>query len=267
MTRGGLHRDESAKTPGALPGPAGPGSANPSFLADMVLKGAGISKPPVFVQDCVLSVNGIRVHQERLVKDGYLIDFGDGEGEILVNSAASRRRARFTVAHELGHWILHIKSRKKGDALCYPGEAETEIERWCDAFAASLLMPARWLKGSVREAGSLASDSIVIGGIDLYWVSREAYYNRLWELFSVALIESSFDGFELGFEVWPKSVGGRCQVEQVKEFLNNKLGRRLGRRNDHSRVIGMIRVPSIGPAIVLTGEQGLEVQGEGNHHW
>lgn len=67
---------------------------------------------------------------------------------ILVNELDSRRRQRFTVAHELGHFC--IQSHKNSAVLCIAPETswsytDKRIEREANAFAAELLMPSRLL--------------------------------------------------------------------------------------------------------------------------
>lgn len=78
-----------------------------------------------------------------------------GPGEIWVNAAEARQwegRKRFTICHELGHYVIHqddveptvfcrrieVAEGAEGDE---PGE-RSAIEREADAFAAAILMPA-----------------------------------------------------------------------------------------------------------------------------
>ena len=49
-------------------------------------------------------------------------------------------RSRFTIAHELGHLLLNI-----------PEQYEEEVERFCDAFASELILPASKLKQLLGE--------------------------------------------------------------------------------------------------------------------
>jgi hypothetical protein len=72
-------------------------------------------------------------------------------GEIWVNADEAREwppRRRFTVAHELGHWVMH-RSPGQQSLFCRHGtvDPEREVERpsveaEADAFAAALTMPA-----------------------------------------------------------------------------------------------------------------------------
>ena len=82
-----------------------------------------------------------------------------GPGEIWVNAAESREwppRRRFTIGHELGHWVMHqrpgqqslfcrhasVDEEKQGDS----DGRSTEIEREANAFAAALTMPAQLIR-------------------------------------------------------------------------------------------------------------------------
>lgn len=85
-----------------------------------------------------------------------------GPGEIWVNATEAERwpaRRRFTIAHELGHWVLHRSGQTSlfcrhttvdpadgGGEAAGPGKSERaklpEIEAEANAFAAALTMPA-----------------------------------------------------------------------------------------------------------------------------
>jgi len=84
-------------------------------------------------------------------------------GEIWVNAVEARTwppRRRFTIGHELGHWVMH---RAGQDSLfCRrtsvdeaPSHPARDIEEEASVFAAALLMP-RWL--FVREHASCGGD-------------------------------------------------------------------------------------------------------------
>lgn len=81
---------------------------------------------------------------------------------ILVNSHAPGDRCRFSVAHELGHLVMHTE----------PG-AGAQQEKQADAFAAEFLMPA----ADIREAFSR--------GVDL---SKLSELKRVWKVSMSALL-------------------------------------------------------------------------------
>jgi predicted transcriptional regulator len=93
--------------------------------------------------------------------DGFAID---------VNNTHSLVRQRFTVAHELGHYIYHrdLLGEGVGDTLAYRAEGtalensriKQEHERQANTFAANLLMPKALIekleKQGIRELPDLA---------------------------------------------------------------------------------------------------------------
>lgn len=66
------------------------------------------------------------------------------EHEIYINSLMHPNRQRFTLAHELGHFILGHKRRRWEEFLNESSGAPMEQE--ADAFASGLLMPKALLK-------------------------------------------------------------------------------------------------------------------------
>lgn len=84
--------------------------------------------------------------------------------EIWVNAAEGREwpgRRRFTLGHELGHWVLHREMQTS--LFCRHGSVEDgtpasgsevpEIEREANAFAAALLIPPQLLERHYYETG------------------------------------------------------------------------------------------------------------------
>ena len=75
-------------------------------------------------------------------------------------------RRRFTIAHELGHWVMHRPGQQslfcRRGTVVEDGEFEAaraerpplpEIEEEANAFAAALLMPARLIERHYYESG------------------------------------------------------------------------------------------------------------------
>lgn len=98
--------------------------------------------------------------------DGLLIDRPGKRPEVVVDAAIHLNRRRFTVAHELGHLAIPWQS---GWRLCDThsasiGDAESEANR----FAASLLLPTRWLQERLAEV----DESLSAG--DILEVARQA---------------------------------------------------------------------------------------------
>lgn len=103
--------------------------------------------------------------------------------KILVNSNDPLPRQRFTIAHELGHALLHLehndgtfmdnnKSLYRADTNFINSE-DAQREKEANAFAAALLMPARDVKNLWSIADSLDDLAKDFG------VSRQAMQIRL----------------------------------------------------------------------------------------
>jgi hypothetical protein len=134
---------------------------------------------PVPIEDIVDSVYGLLV---RSVEDmgaapgapplaegqslsGLLLP---ARGEIWVNADEARRwppRRRFTIGHELGHWVMHrtgqqglfCRRTSVDETTLPPGR---DIEEEASGFAAALLMP-QWL--FVREHARCGGDVAELG--------------------------------------------------------------------------------------------------------
>jgi Zn-dependent peptidase ImmA (M78 family) len=152
--------------------------------------------PPIPVEaiarDLSLQVSKRKV--ENTVS-GFLLRNGDGSAVIGVNEAHSLNRQRFTVAHELGHFLLHggdvsihVDDRVKlRDPRSAEGTDVQEIES--NLFAAELLMPVSFLREDLKRFGML--DMLDEHAIDLlakrYGVSNHAMAIRLSSLGCVAI--------------------------------------------------------------------------------
>ena len=82
-----------------------------------------------------------------------------GPGEIWVNAEEARQwpgRRRFTIGHELGHWVMH-RAPGQQSLFCRHAEVDeqegepehdraSEIEREANAFAAAFTMPAHLIR-------------------------------------------------------------------------------------------------------------------------
>ena len=100
-----------------------------------------------------------------------------------INEGHSRARQRFTLAHELGHWLLNhgdtvVDTVERRDELSTQGTNVNEME--ANAFAAELLMPGDWLREEVPPRMLSPLDEDVIQCLaEKYQVSREAMTFRL----------------------------------------------------------------------------------------
>lgn len=108
---------------------------------------------------------GITIHREDLpsLQSGYLRHSLEEGWVIGVNRKHPKARQRFTIAHELGHYVMHRNdngSTEFEDEIFFRATNMSPIEYAANAFAVTLLMPdARVLNainGGERNLSALA---------------------------------------------------------------------------------------------------------------
>lgn len=111
--------------------------------AERLLRGLGVSSPAEIDLTAIAYTLGLRVKYEPLQScDARLVGFGKF-GIVTVRSDQSPERQRFSLGHEVAHWLLH----KHQVLMCQPGEIFTDRaaaigrERTADRFASDLLLP------------------------------------------------------------------------------------------------------------------------------
>lgn len=121
--------------------------------AEQVLRENFINNPPIDVYE-IAKNEGLEIE---------IKDFGDKFNNIsgyikpetrtiFVNSRDPENRRKFTIAHELGHWILHrdkLESEPEKYAILYRiplGRTQDDpVEQEANCFAANLLVPEEML--------------------------------------------------------------------------------------------------------------------------
>ena len=74
---------------------------------------------------------------------------------IYVNTNDNRHRQRFTVAHEIGHYFLHMRNKDICEMVdMYRGNQHTKAEREANMFACALLMDEQKIAGDFRFLSS-----------------------------------------------------------------------------------------------------------------
>lgn len=157
-------------------------------LADELLARHHVAGPPVPVEEMAIA-EGIAV--VRSVGDwnesGFLLR--DNVNTIIgINSRHSRKRQRFTIAHELGHWRLHkgklIVDQSvmihKRDNVSSQATNIQEIE--ANQFAADLLMPREFIGRAFDNLRHGSRDELVAALAADFDVSAEAMGFRLTNL-------------------------------------------------------------------------------------
>lgn len=153
------------------------------------------SYPVEIVKLC--NKKGLKVFEQYLkpnesgliVVDAHKWEKYESDKFIVVNLSEPATRRRFTIAHELAHFILH-----KGENTLYAHRDMTDnsgndaaIEREANYFAANVLMPEKLIKNRVEEirqntVGSTPSFVLAKMIADDFYVSESAAEVRLRQL-------------------------------------------------------------------------------------
>jgi len=115
---------------------------------------------------------------ERLVGkniSGAIQKAPDGRCRILVNENDRETRARFTIAHELGHYYLHMDDSDGGKLITSFRMDQSPIETQANQFAAELLMPESLIREEYEKMIIPISDSLA----KIFNVSKKAMRVRL----------------------------------------------------------------------------------------
>jgi len=163
---------------------------NPAKLAQSVIKQIPDLGPRVPVREIAKAVDIYEIKEESLVGiEGGLITPDDkSEGAILVNADRSEERKRYTIGHELGHYLnpWHKPAAPKGFRCSLKdmaveafkaGDRAVQMEVEANQFAAELLMPATLVEQFLLRHSGINIDHIRTMA-DRFLVSREAAARR-----------------------------------------------------------------------------------------
>ncbi|MBK8208686.1 MAG: ImmA/IrrE family metallo-endopeptidase [Rhodospirillales bacterium] len=168
--------------------------AAPEALAAAILRQVPDMPLPVPVEDIArqLDITEIR----RIETEGFeggLIAWDDrSDGVILVNRSGSRQRQRFTIGHELGHFLnpwhkpkdaqgFRCTSRDMRVSSAQPGDRAVQMEVEANIFAAELLMPRALFRKDLRGKQGL-DVSHILALARKFDMSRESTARRYVEL-------------------------------------------------------------------------------------
>lgn len=133
--------------------PTGMTKGEVSALAERVAVKVGY-RPGAELDPIVGRLGGrIEIHElAELHETGSIRVEGEGVFAIYLPPYTGRLRDRFTVAHELGHYVLHSQFGKKRIRVARDGSGRTEWEaNW---FAAAFLMPGELFRHKLAEGSS-----------------------------------------------------------------------------------------------------------------
>lgn len=157
-------------------------------MTAVLLAENGITQAPVLVSK-IAKAKGARIFVDALEGDlsGFLYRDRD-QAVIGVNTSHSPARQNFTIAHELGHLLLHdqeqlhvdreFRVRLRSDVS---SQGTDEAEQEANFFAASLLMPREFIERDLEneEYVDLLDDDFLNGLARKYGVSAQALAIRL----------------------------------------------------------------------------------------
>jgi Zn-dependent peptidase ImmA (M78 family) len=162
-------------------------------LADKILLTQAVRHAPVDVEK-VAKTLGVDVHFEPAADNlsGFLLRHKQ-RAIIGVNTNHAENRQRFTIAHEIGHFLLHdhdeIHIDRNGCGITLrlrddqSAKGEDDHEREANLFAAELLMPARFIELDVasflKDEPNLLDDDVLVPLAKKYKVSTQALTFRL----------------------------------------------------------------------------------------
>ena len=160
-------------------------------MADLILKQSGYSGGSVDVEGLARAL-GILVIERKPLKslDGILLTQPERtDGAILINEGNYALRQRFSIAHELGHFLNphHRPTTPEGfacsgheHALAHADwQKHRQQEREADAFASALLMPRTVIEELVDRGADLAK---LVARAAFLEVSKQAMVRRWLEI-------------------------------------------------------------------------------------
>lgn len=156
--------------------------------ADKLLVRAGVRVPPVNVEHLATEVLGIDLREESFDgdMDGVLIREPGQTPIVGINESLSDNRKRFTIAHELGHLMLHSSAYHVDTKIhmrnSVSSTAESALEIEANQFAANLLMPDWMLTESLQAQETQDVEDMADTLAPVYGVSLQSMTLRLAKL-------------------------------------------------------------------------------------
>lgn len=129
-------------------------------------------------------VDGYKMDVEKFIKDKYSdikilkialasdvsgkLEFKDGFWLMSVNSQHPEVRQRYTLGHELGHYLNHRDSVKSfEDTVYFRNKQKSSMEYMADQFAARLLMPENDVNELVKSGVKTVKEMSLKFGVSL----------------------------------------------------------------------------------------------------
>ena len=151
--------------------------------AEYILKHLGIETPDDIDVEAIARHLGARVRYDQLSQCEARI-VGDQDAAIItIDRSVSLQRQRFSICHELGHWIYHRGQLLscQADDIELPSADSNNLERAADRFASELLMPS-YLFAPIAESLGPPSMRVIQKLSEVFRTSKTATAIRLVEI-------------------------------------------------------------------------------------
>lgn len=174
--------------------------------AEAILNKMGIKRLPIELK-AVCAYLGIELKQSNLLHhDGMLLQ-SHKNNIIIVDKKQRTERKRFTIAHEIGHYVMGHRG------ISYLGGKDAIEEQEANVFASELLMPTKYMlhlwsleslyMGLVAGVFDVSQTAALIGIEQLYKRHWEITSKNPYEIKSLrAEYDCSFEMQSTGFK-WP----------------------------------------------------------------
>ena len=114
-------------------------------MAETILRGFGIDRPEQIDLEAIALELGVAVRYAKIDGSEARIVGNDTRAIITVRADSQRPRQRFSIAHEIGHWV---ERHGRGGFVCAKEDISPQndeakgVESQANAFASQLLLPS-----------------------------------------------------------------------------------------------------------------------------
>ena len=191
-----------------------------------LIREAQCSPPPTDLGAISSLWSGLKVSEADLDREGYLVFLGVQGAELMIRRADPPNRKRFTLAHELGHWVLSNTrdgrfSLENHVPVLHSTHASRQSpeEKWCNDFAARLLMPTSEIRRYVRVNVKDVPRRLATGHVT-FRVSEQAFLSRIADSLGWLIVEL-IHGQDLHMvgRQFTRRIENRSTVDQAVEGL------------------------------------------------
>jgi hypothetical protein len=188
---------------------------SPGDSAEALIGELGLTQANEIDVEAIAFDSGVSVRYEPELQgcEATLIGFAD-RAIATIKPSPIRGRERFSVGHEVGHWMLHRgrSFRCRVEEVDANLEANHALEKEADLYAAHLLMPSQIFKPAIRSLARPSFDDIA-SLANLFETSRLATCLRLTGLNAFPVIIAGYNAQGLRWSARSKDVPKRWWLQ------------------------------------------------------